>query len=122
MDPLKPLGKALSQNPLLGNDVPLSAPPGAAPEQPISAFQWVSLAKATWTWILRPIWYLCFNGPHSCWAWVWPHQKVGATTDVRIGRESMNANCTKTGLPNGDATLAKIDSADLSLASGPPTP
>jgi hypothetical protein len=68
MDPLKPLGKALSQNPLLGNDVPLSAPPGVAPEKPISAFQWMSLAKATWTWILRPIWYLCFQ---------WPAQLLG---------------------------------------------
>ncbi|CAB3842133.1 hypothetical protein ACMU6081_24485 [Achromobacter mucicolens] len=63
MDPLKPLGKALSQNPLMGTDVPLSVPPGVAPDQPISAFQWMSLAKATWTWVLRPLWYLCFKWP-----------------------------------------------------------
>lgn len=63
MDPLKPLGKALSQNPLMGRDVPLSATSSIPAEQPISAFQWMSLAKATWTWILRPLWYLCFKWP-----------------------------------------------------------
>lgn len=68
MDPLKPLGKALSQNPLMSSNVPLSASPDAAAQQPISAFQWMSLAKATWTWILRPLWYLCFK---------WPVQLIG---------------------------------------------
>lgn len=63
MDPLKPLGKALSQNPLMGSDVPLSATSSIPATQPISAFQWMSLAKATWTWILRPLWYLCFKWP-----------------------------------------------------------
>ncbi|KNE27083.1 hypothetical protein AFM18_14540 [Achromobacter spanius] len=61
MEPLKPLGKALSQNQLMGPDVPLSS--AVSSEQPISAFQWISLAKATWTWILRPLWYLCFKWP-----------------------------------------------------------
>ncbi|MNV56582.1 hypothetical protein D3C71_1488740 [compost metagenome] len=63
MDPLKPLGKALTQNPLIGRDVPLSATSTVPSEQPISAFQWMSLVKATWTWILRPLWYLCFKWP-----------------------------------------------------------
>lgn len=63
MDPLKPLGKSLSQNPLVGSNVPASPPLAGAPAQPVSAFQWMSLAKATWTWILRPLWYLCFKWP-----------------------------------------------------------
>lgn len=63
MEPLKPLGKALSQSPVASAAVPMPAPSVGSVEQPISAFQWVSLAKATWTWILRPIWYLCFKWP-----------------------------------------------------------
>jgi len=63
MDPLKPLGQALSRTPPVNAAVPLSMPTGTTPEQPISAFQWISLAKATWTWILRPLWYLCFKWP-----------------------------------------------------------
>ncbi|MNW98888.1 hypothetical protein D3C86_283560 [compost metagenome] len=63
MAPITPLGKALSQNSLPSADAPLSAPfPGVA-DQPVSAFQWVSLARATWTWVLRPLWYLCFKWP-----------------------------------------------------------
>ena len=63
MNPITPLGKPLSQNSLAGSEAPLQGPPLAAGEQPISAFQWISLAKATWTWILRPLWYLCFKWP-----------------------------------------------------------
>ncbi|MFJ3465300.1 hypothetical protein [Achromobacter spanius] len=63
MASITPLGKALSQNPLPSADAPLSAPISTTVEQPISAFQWVSLAKATWTWVLRPLWYLCFKWP-----------------------------------------------------------
>lgn len=63
MDPITPLGKSLSQSPMLGSDVPLSSPIQGAAEPPISAFQWVSLVRATWTWVLRPLWYLCFKWP-----------------------------------------------------------
>lgn len=63
MSPITPLGKPLSQNPMVGSHIPLSSPTQAAPAEPISAFQWVSLARAAWTWILRPIWYLCFKWP-----------------------------------------------------------
>lgn len=63
MPPITPLGKPLSQNPLVSSSVPLSTAPAAADSTPISAFQWVSLFKASWTWIIRPLWYLCFKWP-----------------------------------------------------------
>lgn len=63
MSPLTPLGKPLSQSPPAGVNAPLPAPPMGAGQPPISAFQWISLAKAAWTWILRPLWYLCFKWP-----------------------------------------------------------
>ncbi|KAG1246759.1 hypothetical protein G6F68_014496 [Rhizopus microsporus] len=61
LPPLTPLGKPLSQGPVAGSSAAPSAP--AAASQPITAFQWMSLARATWMWILRPIWYLCFVFP-----------------------------------------------------------
>jgi hypothetical protein len=60
MPPLTPLGKHLSQGPIAGNS---AVPPASAASQPVSAFQWLSLARATWMWVLRPIWYLCFVFP-----------------------------------------------------------
>jgi len=72
MGPLTPLGKPLSQLPLGGADVPASSAPQST-DAPISAFQWVSLAKATWTWVLRPLWYLCFK---------WPSQLLFAGTSA----------------------------------------
>ena len=66
MTPLTPLGKPLTQAPLPGSQTPApsigqSVPAGQA--QPISAFQWISLVRATWTWLLRPLWYFCFVWP-----------------------------------------------------------
>lgn len=63
MRPLTPLGKSLSQSPPPSAGTPLVSPPVGAEQAPISAFQWMSLAKASWTWILRPLWYLCFKWP-----------------------------------------------------------
>ncbi len=63
MSPITPLGKALSQSPLPGANSPSVSPTVGTAQAPISAFQWVSLAKASWTWILRPLWYLCFKWP-----------------------------------------------------------
>lgn len=63
MAPLTPFGKPLSQNPLMDSEaLPPSATTTGA-EKPISAFQWVSVFRATWTWILRPLWYVCFKWP-----------------------------------------------------------
>ncbi len=62
MGPITPLGKPLSQTPLGGANSPAPSAPLSS-NTPVSAFQWVSLAKATWTWILRPLWYLCFQWP-----------------------------------------------------------
>lgn len=78
MAPLTPLGKPLSRAPLVSQEVPFSASSQTGTEQPISAFQWVSLARASWTWILRPLWYLCFK---------WPTQLfiAGTTTSTRSG-------------------------------------
>ena len=63
MASITPLGKPLSQNSVVGANVPLSGNGIPAPTQNITAFQWWSLARATWTWILRPLWYLCFKWP-----------------------------------------------------------
>ena len=64
---ITPLGKPLSQQPFASMNVPtnVSSVVGNAPDtdQPISAFQWVSLARATWTWLLKPLWYLCVKWP-----------------------------------------------------------
>lgn len=78
MAPVTPLGKPLSQNPLMGPDVPLSSPIQSGVEQPISAFQWVSLVRATWTWVFRPLWYLCFK---------WPTQLILPVASVRRDEE-----------------------------------
>ncbi|WP_232464575.1 hypothetical protein [Bordetella genomosp. 8] len=43
--------------------VGLTAQSGAAGAPSISPFQWISLARATWTWIMRPLWNLCFVFP-----------------------------------------------------------
>ncbi|MCY1502386.1 hypothetical protein D9M68_364860 [compost metagenome] len=63
MDPITPLGKPLSQGPLVNPNVPLQPSVPDAGEAPISAFQWISLVRATWTWLLKPLWYLCFKWP-----------------------------------------------------------
>jgi hypothetical protein len=67
MAPITPLGKPLSQQPFAGMNVPTDLSSvvgcGANTNQPISAFQWVSLARATWTWLLKPLWYLCVKWP-----------------------------------------------------------
>lgn len=62
LPPLAPLGKQLSQSTLSGGSAPTSAAPTAA-SQPVTALQWLSLVRATWMWILRPLWYLCFVLP-----------------------------------------------------------
>lgn len=66
MPPITPLGKSLSQQPLPSADQPaqaISAGSPAAGEPPISAFQWMSLARAAWTWLIRPLWLLCVKWP-----------------------------------------------------------
>ncbi|MDH0740365.1 MULTISPECIES: hypothetical protein [Achromobacter] len=78
MPPITPLGKPLSQNPLMNSSVPLSPASTVAGDQPISAFQWVSLFKAAWTWIVRPLWYICFK---------WPAMMVLPSAASRAGRE-----------------------------------
>lgn len=56
------LGKQVSQNPVMQADLP-SAPAQPTMDKPISAFQWISLVRATWTWVLRPLWYIGFKWP-----------------------------------------------------------
>ena len=64
MAPLTPLGKPLSQQPLVGEHVATSSTlHGVSAEQPVTAWQWVSLARATWTWLIRPLWYMFFKWP-----------------------------------------------------------
>ena len=67
MAPITPLGKPLSQQPFVGTSVPtdVSSAMGSTGDtnQPISAFQWVSVARATWTWLLKPLWLLCVKWP-----------------------------------------------------------
>jgi len=74
MAPLAPFGKPLSQHSLVGSEaLPPSATTTGA-EKPISAFQWVSVLRATWTWILRPLWYLCFKWPAQMLLYMRPPQ------------------------------------------------
>jgi hypothetical protein len=63
MASITPLGKPLSRNSVVGSNIPLANPGPLGGEQPISAFKWLSLVRATWTWILRPLWHLCFKWP-----------------------------------------------------------
>ncbi|MDH0090881.1 hypothetical protein N7373_05425 [Achromobacter mucicolens] len=63
MGPITPLGKPLTQQPIASADIPVT--PAIAPqvEEPVTAFQWVSLARASWNWIVRPLWYICVKWP-----------------------------------------------------------
>jgi hypothetical protein len=65
---MAPISKSLPQRPVGVANIPVQASSpslsdGAAVNQPISAFQWISLARATWTWLLKPLWYLCVKWP-----------------------------------------------------------
>ena len=77
MAPITPLGKALTQQPLVGAEIPLSGSVAPVAEKPISASQWLSLARASWTWILRPLWYLCFKWPAQMLLLMRPPQDEG---------------------------------------------
>jgi hypothetical protein len=61
--PLTPLGKPLSQSPVAASQTPIGQTVPAGQTQPISVFQWISLARASWTWLIRPLWYFCFVWP-----------------------------------------------------------
>lgn len=61
MPPITPLGKPLSQQPLSQSSFPHEAASSA--DKPISAFELVSLIRATWTWLIKPLWYLCVKWP-----------------------------------------------------------
>ncbi|MDZ5618037.1 hypothetical protein U2261_25720 [Achromobacter xylosoxidans] len=63
MNPITPLGKPLRQQPVPGADVPLSLTATRHVEEPVTALQWVSVARATWNWILRPLWYIFIKWP-----------------------------------------------------------
>lgn len=63
MAPLTPFGKPLTQRPVASADVPIASATAPAGDKPVSASQWISLARATWTWILRPLWHLCVQWP-----------------------------------------------------------
>lgn len=58
MEPLKPLGRALSDAPFkesLSRN-PLAPAPNVG--DPISVFDWYKLAKGTWRFLLKPMWQL----------------------------------------------------------------
>lgn len=63
MSPITPLGRPLSQQPIAGNNTPVTPTTAAPVEQPVTAFQWFSLARASWNWIVRPLWYICVKWP-----------------------------------------------------------
>jgi len=56
--PLTPLGKPLTQNPVVSADVPFDNP-----REPISAFDWFSVMRVTWKFLIRPMWHLCVKLP-----------------------------------------------------------
>ncbi len=90
MPPITPLGKPLSQQPVPGANIPVQTPsavrsPG---EEPISAFQWVSLARATWNWLIRPLWLLCVKWPAML---ILPSSASGGRQDERRRRDDDNA-------------------------------
>lgn len=63
MNPLTPLGKPLTQQPVAGANTPVTPAITPQPEEPVTAFQWFSLARASWNWIFRPLWYICVKWP-----------------------------------------------------------
>jgi len=63
MSLITPLGKPLTQRPVAGADIPVTPATAASAEQPVTAFQWFSLARASWNWIVRPLWYICVKWP-----------------------------------------------------------
>lgn len=62
MASLPPLGKPMSPPSVAGSAAPLQVGT-TAPGQPVSVFQWLSIVRATWTWLLRPLWILFFQWP-----------------------------------------------------------
>jgi len=86
MAPITPLGKPLSQRSLPSADLPAQVPSfgsTATGEKPISAFQWISLARATWTWLIRPLWLLCVKWPVML---ILPSQASRKSNDDRMDR------------------------------------
>lgn len=55
--------KSGSQNQSVEHYLSSTAFSSTSPRTPISTFQWLSLARATWMWVLRPLWYLCVVFP-----------------------------------------------------------
>lgn len=63
MASIAPPGKTLSQQPPPNSPHQQSTVVASADAQPVTAFEWVSLARATWKWLIRPLWYICFKWP-----------------------------------------------------------
>lgn len=86
MAPITPLGKPLSQQSLPSADLPAQVPSFGSTttgEKPISAFHWISLARATWTWLIRPLWLLCVKWPVML---ILPSQASRKSNDDRMDR------------------------------------
>lgn len=58
MEPLKPLGRALSDAPFKESLAKKLTTPATNVDQPISVFDWFKLAKGTWKFLVRPLWQL----------------------------------------------------------------
>lgn len=58
MEPIKPLGRPLSDTPFKESlsKNPLAPAPNA--DDPISVFDWYKLAKGTWKFLIKPMWQL----------------------------------------------------------------
>ncbi len=94
---MAPISKSFPQQPVVGADMPVQASSpsvsgGAAVNQPIFAFQWVSLARATWTWLIRPLWLLCVKWPVMM---VLPHRISEKEWEERLRRERDNENADR---------------------------
>lgn len=94
--PTTGIGRALAKEAAPPSGVPspgasarpdLSAIKPDAPGTP-SVFDWISLARATWTWLLRPLWYICVVFPCKfCFAMLKANARTQEEEDRRLDDE-----------------------------------
>lgn len=75
MDRIKPLGSSLPSSDAASSAV------SATVSTKVSALQWVSLARATWMWIIRPLWYLLVVFPCRLMGYMLGSHPMGAISD-----------------------------------------
>lgn len=75
MDRIKPLGSSLPSSDAA------SSVASTTVSTKVSAFQWISLARGTWMWIIRPLWYLIVVFPCRLMGYMLGSHPMGAISD-----------------------------------------